>query len=168
MSASKSNTDFFLRLAAKPAPQAGGWNESLTVAVEAAVENLDESALRPTPGRQQFSLLDAKRLLALLSWSYARELYSSAEIHMRLRRGTTAELWEGGVPGATDIARFRMENRRALQACLQVALRFLAARKVVEGIVTRINEAYIAAEAARRIIAAIFIDNTEEEAMALL
>jgi hypothetical protein len=168
MSASKTNTDFFLRLAGKPAPLAGSWNESLTVAVEAAVENIDEHALSPPAGRQRFSVLDAKRLLALLSWSYARELYSSAEIHMRLRRGTTAELWEGGVPDATDIARFRMENRRALQCCLQVALRFLAAKKVVEGIVTRINEAYIAAEAARRIVAAIFIDNTEEEAMALL
>jgi hypothetical protein len=168
MSVSKTNTDFFLRIAGKPAPQTSGWNQSLTVAVEAAVEEIDENALSPPSGWGQFSVLDAKRLLALLSWCYARELYSSAEIHMRLRRGTTAELWDGGVPEATDIARFRMENRRVLQSCLQVALRFLAAKKVVEGMVTRINEAYIAAEAARRIIAAIFIDNTAEEAMALL
>ena len=138
------------------------------MAVEAAVEILDEDAFSLPAGRHSFSLLDAKRLLALLSWSYARDLYSSAEIHSRLRRSGTAELWDGGVPDAVDIARFRMENRRALHSCLEVALRFLAAKKVVEGIVTRINEAYIAAEATRRIIAAIFVDNAAEEAMTLL
>jgi hypothetical protein len=168
MSASKTNTDIFMRIPTKPATDTGVWNESLTVAVETAVGNLDETALSPPTGQKRFSTVDAKRLLTVLSWSYARELYSSAEIHLRLRRGRIAELWDGGIPDVADICCFRIENRRVLQSCLQVALHFLAAKKVVFGIVTRINEAHIAAEAARRIIASIFIDNTEATALATL
>jgi hypothetical protein len=143
------------------APDTGARRGSLTTTVETAIGSLDDSDLSPLTGRQRLSAVDAKRLLALLSWSYARELYSSAEIHSRLRRGGTAELWDSGLPDVAGICRFRLENRRALESCLQVALRFLAAQKVAEGIVTRINEEHIAAEATRRIIAAIFIDSIE-------
>ena len=170
MSASKTNThtDFLLRKLANSAPDQGGRRESLTTTVEAAVGSLDENALSPLAGGQRLSAVDAKRLLALLSWSYARELYSSAEIHSRLRRGGTAELWECGIPSVADICRFRMENRRALESCLRSALHFLAVQKMAAGLVTRINEACIAAEAGRRIITAIFIDNTEATALATL
>jgi hypothetical protein len=157
-----------MRIPTKPAPDTGGRVESLTAAVDAAVGNLDEKTITRPTGWKRFSIVDAKQLLALLSWSYARQLYSSAEIHLRLRRGRAAELWEGGVPAAADISHFRMENRRVLQSCLQVALRFLAAKKVAEGILTRINELSIAAEASRRIIASIFIDNIEATALAML
>jgi hypothetical protein len=168
MSACRTNTDIFMRTPSYATPNPSVWNESLTIAVEAAVGNVDARALSPPEGRKRFSPLDAKRLLALLSWSYARELYSSAEIHTRLRRGQTSELWDGGVPDVAEISHFRMENRKALQSCLQAALRFLAAKKVAEGIIARINDAHIAAEAARRIIAAIFVDNTEATALATL
>jgi hypothetical protein len=161
MSASTTNTDIFMRIPAKPAPDTRGWNESLAIAVESAVVNLDHQTLRPPTGWQRFSALDAQRLLALLAWHYARELYSSTEIHSRLRRGRGAELWDSGIPNVADICRFRMENRRALQSCLQVALHFLATQKVTAGIVTRVNESHIAAEASRRITASIFIDSTE-------
>lgn len=168
MSACKSNTDIFMRIPTQQPSDTGVWKESLTVAVETAVSHLDGNALTPPAGPKRFSAVDAKRLLALLSWSYARELYSSAEIHIRLRNGRIAELWDGGVPDVADICCFRIENRRALQACLQVALRFLAAKKSVFGIVSRINDGGIATEACRRIFAAIFIDNTEATALATL
>jgi len=152
MSASRTNTDIFTQKRAQP---------SLTAVVETVVAGIDDHALSPLTGRQRLSALDAKRLLALLSWSYARDLYSSAEIHARLRRAETAELWDSGLPDVEGICRFRYENRQALQCCLQAALQYLAAQKVAEGFVTRINEAHIAAEAARRIIRSIFIDHAE-------
>ncbi len=161
MSASNRNADIFMARPALPAPESDAWGESLTIAVEAAVGNIDENTLISPAGRGRFSAIDAKRLLALLTWSYARELYSSAEIHSRLRRGQSAELWDGGVPEVADIGRFRRENRRTLQSCLQVVLHYLAAQKVADGIVTAFNESHIAAEAARRIIMSIFIDSTE-------
>jgi hypothetical protein len=164
MSASNTNTDIFIRRPANPAPDTGGRNESLTTAVEAAVSNIDDNTLNPLTGRQRLSAVDAKRLLALLSWSYARQLYSSAEIHSRLRRGETAELWDSGIPDTEGICRFRIENRHALESCLQVALHYLAAQKVAEGFVTRVNESHIAAEASRRIITSIFVDSTETTA----
>ena len=133
---------------------------SLTHVVEAAVRNVDECCLRPlrTSGAVN---RDAKRMLALLSWSYARQFYSSVAIHARLRVDPVAGFWEGGTPDQEDIRRFRDENRHALEQCLHAALRFMAAQKVAEGLVTRINEAHIAAEAARRVITAAFIDSAE-------
>jgi hypothetical protein len=67
-----------------------------------------------------------------------------------------------------DICRFRSQNRRALQSCLQTALHFLAAQKVADGFMTRINESHVAAEASRRIIAAVFIDSVEASALSVL
>lgn len=160
MSASRMNTDFYFRM--KPAgeteifPRQG----SLTNAVEAAVGNLDDQLLRTYGRRSGLSALDAKRLLALLAWCYARELYCSAEIHSRLRRGRTAE-WDNGIPDVEQISEFRMENRMALQSCLEVALQFLAAQKVAEGLVTHVRREHITADASRRIVAAIFIDSME-------
>ena len=78
-----TNTDFFMRMTARPAPDTGARRESLTATVEAAVGELDENDLSPPTPQQGLSSVDAKRLLSLLSWSYARELYSSAEIHIR-------------------------------------------------------------------------------------
>ena len=136
---------------------------SLTHVVEDAVCNVEEHSLRPWRGPGAGDR-DTKRMLALLSWSYARQLYSSAAIHARLRAGQMAELWEGETPKEQDLRCFRDENRHALERCLHAALRFLAAQKVAEGLVTRFNEADIAAEASRRIIAATFIDSTEAAA----
>lgn len=160
MSATRTNTEIFLR---KPVRATDAIHpvKSLTAVVEAVVATIDDHALSPLSGRQRLSALDAKRLLALLSWSYARDLYSSAEIHARLRLADSAELWDSGLPDAEGISRFRLENRQALQCCLQAVLHHLAALKVAEGFVTRINDAHIAAEASRRIIRAIFIDQAE-------
>lgn len=161
MSASQTQTDFYFRAASATAPEAQPREGSLASAVEAAMDNLDDTTLGARESHQGLSAFDAKRLLALLAWSYARELYSSAEIHSRLRRGRTAELWDHGIPEVEEICRFRSANRRALQSCLQMALQFLAAQKVAAGIVTKFDESHLAAEASRRIVASIFIDSME-------
>lgn len=161
MSATKTHTEFYFR----PAPMASealSQRVNLSTTVQSAVRNIEDQTLAPLAGRAGRPATDAKRLLALLAWSYARELYSSAEIHSRLRRGWTAELWEHGIPGADEIKRFRAENRRALETCLQMALRYIAGQKVTEGFVTKFEESHVSAEAKRRIVAAIFIDSLEE------
>jgi hypothetical protein len=158
MSASQSNTERFVQL--QPGAAARGCEplESLTEVVEAAARAIDDGTLNPTAGRQRLSSLDAKRLLALLTWCYVREHYSSAEIHARLRRAGAAELWDSGLPDMAAISQFRLFNRHALEACLKVALRHLAAQKVAEGFITRINDEHIAAEASRRIVVSMFTD----------
>jgi hypothetical protein len=138
----------------------------LTHVVEEAVSSLDEYSLKPLPGSRCSSITDAKRLLSLLCCSYARQLYSSAEIYFRAYGATTNDLWNTGAPGLADICRFREENRPALQACLGAALRFLVSRKVAEGFITRINESFIAEEASRRIIVAMFVDSVESDPQA--
>ncbi len=70
-------------------------------------------------------------------------------------------LWDNGIPDVEQISEFRMENRMALQSCLEVALQFLAAQKVAEGLVTHVRREHITADASRRIVAAIFIDSME-------
>ncbi|MGA2544899.1 MAG: hypothetical protein ABSG78_25390 [Verrucomicrobiota bacterium] len=156
-------TDACSRMPANKLPAAGAHDQALelTQVVAAAVRNLDEHSLNPLPGPRGSSVTDAKRLLSLLCWSYARQIYSSAEIHFRLRGTPTAGLWDSGAPATADICRFRQENRSVLQACLGAVLRFLVAQKVAEGFVTRINESHIAEEASRRIIMAMFIDSVE-------
>jgi hypothetical protein len=144
--------------AAEPDDHCESW--SLTHVVEAAVRNVDGHSLRPLRASDA-GHSDSKRMLALLSWSYARQLYSSAAIHARLRAAPVAGLWEGETPEEEDIRRFRDENRHALEYCLRTVLVFLAAQKVAEGLVTWINESHLAAEASRRIIVAMFIDSTE-------
>jgi len=133
----------------------------LTHVVEKAVRNLDEHSLNRLPGPRCCSVTDAKRLLSVLCWSYACQLFSSAEIHCRIHGAPTASQWDNGVPRPSDICRFRQENRLTLQACLVAALRFLATRKVAEGFITRFNESHIAEEASRRIIVAMFVDSVE-------
>jgi hypothetical protein len=161
MSASRFDTEYFIKAVVRPGGVRDPRNTSLTTAIVATVNQCEEKALRLTSGSQPAPAADNRRLLAVLAWSYARELYSSAEIHSRLRRGGAAGLWQGEVPEIADIGRFRTENRRALQSCLQVALRLMAAQKVAEGFVTRIDESHIAAEAGRRITMAGFIDSME-------
>ena len=160
MSAIKSNTDFFMRKPAMTAPAIHSHRGSLTTAVQTAVATIDDAEVVLPPAREM-SIADAKRLLALLVWCYANELYSSAEIHVRLRRAGTTELWEHSEPGLGDICRFRAENRLALERCLKMALHFLAEQKVAAGVVTKVNQAAIAAEASRRLITSIFIDSIE-------
>ena len=65
------------------------------------------------------------------------------------------------LPNARQIRRFRRENREALAACLEAALRFMTEQKVAQGLITRVNEQRIAEEARRRIIMAMFTDSME-------
>ena len=161
MTAFRSHTDIFLRAPGArltTAAQAAAF--SLTHVVEAAVRNIDPNAIKPLPRHDGF-VGDARRLLAVLTWSYARGLYNTTQIQAWASGKETADLWECGPPDASEIRRFRGENRSALQFCLQAALRSLATQKLADGLVTRLDDANLSAEAARRIVTSMFVDSNE-------
>jgi hypothetical protein len=145
-----------LNRATRSAGPAGSW--TLANAIDVAVRKVDVRFIHPLPGQ---SPSDSKRLLALLTWSYTRQLYSSREIFDQLHAWAAIDCWEGGPPSGESIRRFRDENRSVLQVCLDSALRFQAQQKVSEGVVTRFNEAGVNDEAMRRIIMARFVDSLE-------
>jgi transposase len=166
MTATTSNTEIFRRAPATRTSSAkdGARTFSLTHVVEAAVSNIADESLVPLARHGGPAAEDARHLLAMLSWSYARQLYSSAQIQAYLSGGVAEDLWKGGAPNVAEIHRFRQENRASIEVCLHAALRFLAAQKLAEGLVTKINEAHLGAEAARRITMAMFIDSMEHPA----
>ena len=132
---------------------------SLARAVHAAVQSVDERALRPVVQDCPRSAIKPKVLLTLLSHCYANQIYGSTDIAHALERCVESrEFFEDSTADARFIRQFRQDNREALQTCLTAALRFAAEEKVRAGTVTRIREAQLLEEARRRIIMAMFID----------
>ncbi len=136
--------------------------QSLIQTVQAAVRTLDQRALRPLGPNFSGMAFQPKVLLALLTYCYARKIYSSMDIEEMMGRDTAfCEACQYEFPGARIISQFRNYNRPAIRACLIAALTFLSNQKVEEGILGKVNEACIAVEAARRLVMAICIDNLE-------
>jgi transposase len=135
---------------------------SLAKAVEAAVGAVDSDTLIPVAPVDAGVALQPKTLLALLTFSYARQIYASAHIETSLRGDSNFRLLcRERFPDTRTLRRFRRENRGALFGCLRAALRFLAEQKVAQGLVTHVNEAHVTEEANRRIIMAMFTDSLE-------
>ena len=135
---------------------------SLAQAVEVAVHKVDTNFLRPIASTDARLAFQSRTLLALLTFCYARQVYSSTVIASQLRREFNSLRVHGDdVPDAPALLRFRCENRGPLSFCLKLALRFLAEDKIRQGIVTHVKEAHIEQEADRRIIMAMFTDSLE-------
>jgi hypothetical protein len=147
-----------------PAPERLAETEpcSLVRAVQAAVHAMDAISLRAVAGADAGALCEPRMLLALLSYNYARQIYSSATIEHSIRADAELrQICRHQLPDAQILLRFRRDNREALQQCLQFTLRHLADNKLAEGIVTRVSDACLAEEANRRIIMAMFTDSME-------
>jgi len=141
-----------------PADQVHTW--SLAHAVVEAARKVDDTLL--VSQTKVTSELGAKRLLALLAFCYARQIYGSIEIAARLRydeclRGLCDEF----VPDPETIRQFRSHNRPALDFCLQAALHFQAQEKVAQGLLAKVSEERVAEEAHRRITMAMFTDSMD-------
>ena len=160
MTVTMPKTDLGLGQRLNRATRADGPAQSWTLArtIDAAVRKVDVRFIHTLQGQSDS---DAKRLLALLTWSYTRQLYSSREIFDQLHAWAAIDCWEGSPPSTGAIRRFRDENRAVLQTCLDSALHFQAEQKVSEGVVTRFNEERVSEEATRRIIMARFVDSLE-------
>src|SRR5512139_1424763 len=70
----------------EPCPLGRGEPWSLAHVVRAAVRAIDEGTLTPVAGNHAGPACQPRTLLALLSYSYAREIYSSTEIEQSLQR----------------------------------------------------------------------------------
>ena len=135
---------------------------SLIQAVQTAVRQVDEGALRTVFHRDARLAFRPKTLLALLCFCYARQIYGSTDIKNMLSRDVNfCRLCLNQLPDAPVIRHFCRENREAILLCLTSVLGFLADQKVAAGAVTKVNKAHLAEEASRRIIMAMFIDSME-------
>src|SRR5713101_6145950 len=132
--------------------------ETLMKAVQAAVLATDEESLQRIARADAGVAYQPRTLLALLAYCYAREIYGSEAVEDVMRRDSDfRQLCRNEFPDARLIRRFRRENQEALRGCLTSALRFMAMKKLEEGIVTGVKDAHLVEEANRRIIMAMFI-----------
>jgi transposase-like protein DUF772 len=101
-----------------------------------------------------------RTLLILLCWCYAHGLYASHDIEQAVRRKPElSSLCEYSVPDESVLRQFRRHNWEAICTCLLAALLFKAKEKIASGVVTRINQTHVEAEARRRLIMASFLDS---------
>ena len=135
-------------------------HHSLAKAIEASAGAIDDRLLTSVAPADAGHALQPRTLLAVLAFSYARQIYASAEIEAVLRADRNfALLGRGQLPDARILRRFRRENREALLVCVKAGLRFVAEQKVGQGLLTHVNETRLAEEASRRIIMAMFTDS---------
>jgi hypothetical protein len=138
--------------------------KSLAQAVESAVRGIDSKFIKPVASQNAGPAFQSTALLALLTFCYARQIYSSAAIAEQLSRDFTLFRVDGyGLPDALVLQQFRTINRWPLDMCLRSALLFLAEEKIEQGIITHVKESTINEEASRRIVMAMFTDSLEVE-----
>jgi hypothetical protein len=136
----------------------------LAEAVESAVERVDEGSLNGVARPEASPIFQARSLLGLLAFCYARQVYSSDTIAAQIKRDFAALQVDGDeFPDTFLLQRFRCENKGPLVFCLKSALLFLASEKVRQGLITHVKEPQILEEARRRIIVATFTDSLEME-----
>jgi len=135
-------------------------HHSLAKAIEASAGGIDDRLLTSVAPADAGHALQPRTLLAVLAFSYARQIYASAGIEAVLRADCNfAFLGRRQLPDARILRRFRRENREALLVCVKAGLRFVTEQKVGQGLLTHVNETRLAEEASRRIIMAMFTDS---------
>jgi hypothetical protein len=134
---------------------------SLAQAVEAAVDKVNETALREVAPLDSAPAVQARALLALLTFCYARQVYSSRTIEAQLQEFTCRRFAGDRLPDAAMLQLFRLHNRGPLSFCLKSALSFMAEEKIRQGFVTHVKEAHLVQESRRRIVMAMFTDSLE-------
>jgi hypothetical protein len=135
---------------------------SLAQAVESAVKGINGNLLKPVAPAHAGPAFQSGALLGLLTFCYARQVYSSVAIAQQLERDFTLFRVDGyGLPDSELLQQFRSLNRLPLDLCLRSALFFLAEEKIRQGIVTHVKEDFIKHEASRRIVMAMFTDSLE-------
>ena len=151
-----------VRYTQNPAAKSRRYSQTLAEAVEIAVDQVDADCLKAVADEDSGPAFQAKTMLGLLAFCYARQVYSSNDIAAQLGR-ELKPFWVSDVnlPDALMLQRYRAENRGPLAFCLRSALVFLAEEKIRQGIVTHVKRAHIQQEANRRIIMAMFTDSLE-------
>jgi hypothetical protein len=139
-----------------------GAPKSLSQMVKQAVDWVDDGCLHRVAPADAGPAYHPRTLLAIMTYGYAREIYSSADIEDMLRRDQRfRQLCQNEFPDARVFRRFRRENRQVLQNCLFEVLRWLLSTPGPHAS-TPITDEDIALAASRRMSAAMFIDSMEQ------
>jgi transposase len=129
-------------------------------AVQAAVRDINAQNLRRVAPADAGIAFEPKTLLALLTYCYARRIYSSEDVEAVLRKDCGfRELCRNEFPGADLLRRFRRQNHESLQHCLQETLRF--SHPVSSSDLAHSSDAHLAEEADTRIMTAVLMDAPE-------
>ncbi len=135
---------------------------SLVEAVKVAVQNVVETCMKALSADRPSLAFQPRVLLGVLTYCYARGVFSSAEVLDCLARDEYfCRACHDQFPTPGQIRQFRDLNREPVQGCLAFALQFLAEQQVAEGFVARANKTFVADEAKRRIIMAACMDSLE-------
>jgi len=134
--------------------------QSLSQAVQHAVRWVDDAALRRVAPQNAGPGFEPRTLLAVMTYCYAREIYSSIDIEEMLRRDQPfRNLCQNEFPGARVFRKFRRENRDVLQGCLFQVLHWVLGPAQGPSV---ISDEDIALAASRRMSAATFVDSMEQ------
>jgi len=137
-------------------------SQPLSQAIQIAVDGIEDGELCPLGAGAEHSLEQSRAILALLVNCYVNEIYGSTDVAslMEGAPGFSCRWWET-LPDGHALRRFRSDNVRAIQHCLEEALRFRREQKIRSGFVTKVNGAQPAEEARRKITMAAFADSME-------
>lgn len=96
-------------------------------AVQVAARAISRNALHPVCAPAAGVAFHPRALLAVMTYCYASEIYSSTDIEdLMLRDKNFRAVCGNQVPDAHTLRRFRRHNREALETCLCAVLRSIA------------------------------------------
>jgi transposase len=96
-------------------------------AVQVAARAISRNTLHPVCAPAAGVAFHPRALLAMMTYCYASEIYSSTDIEDLMLRDTNFRTVCGNqIPDASTLRRFRRHNREAIETCLASVLRALA------------------------------------------
>ena len=127
---------------------------SLVEAVQAAVRAISSNSYHPVCSPGAGMAFQAPALAALLSFYYASDIYSSADIEDAMGRDAEFRIMCGGeFPDKRTLRKFRRHNREVIEQCLYKVLQFIAKRNG-----THMSEGDLLADVHQRVTTAIAMD----------
>jgi hypothetical protein len=135
--------------------------QSVSQAVQLAIRGVEDHALQRVARADAGPAFEPRMLLVIMTYCYAKEIFSSADIEEFLRMDQRyRNLFRNEYPDARVFRRFRRENRQVLQSCLARTLRFVLSAALPPEAEAP-GETQISLEAAHRMTKATFIDSME-------
>ena len=126
-------------------------------AVQAAARAYSSSSLQPVCAPGAGLAYQPRSLLAVLTYCYARNIFSSQEVEDMMRSDTALRSACGDdIPDAPTLRRFRRRNPEAIESCLFTVLRQLADQQGAHPADVEVME-----EAHQRLRLAMFVDLNE-------
>jgi transposase len=108
------------------------------------------------------SSLPATAFLAVLTYCYSKQVYSTSEIARYLAREESfCRACLMTIPSLAEIQAFRKQNRALVERCLTVALEHVFAEQTCAELIMPLDRSFITEEAKRRMIMAACMDDLD-------